>query len=156
MGIHDAAKRIGLDVFEVVRLLVASGQMPEHLQLSREQVDALREVGGVDLPWWDSVTLPEDGKPSRARVRAALQQLLDRGHVGDALTRMDNVWRGLPDADQVLLQAALTVLGEEGHLAIVATPVGVKVAIPAGAEATIRSIADGSADPDGLAALYQE
>lgn len=156
LGISDVAKRLGIDVFEVVRLLVASGNMPTHLQVPSEHVERLRSFGGIDAPWWIDVELPEDEHPLRQRVRAAIQLLLDRGHVGDRTTRMDNVWRGLPDDDQAFLQTALTVLGEEGLLTVLATPVGVQVAIASDRLDTARGIADGSQDTPGLTALYQE
>lgn len=156
LGVSDAAKRLGIDVFEVVRLLVASGTTPEHLQLSPDHVERLRVFGGIEAPWWGEAELPEDEHPLRQRVRAAVQLLIDRGFVGDTTTRMDNVWRGLPDDDQAFLQTALTVIGEEGLLAVVATPVGVQVAIAPDRLDTARAIADGSHDTPGLTALYQE
>lgn len=156
LGVSDAARRLGVDLFEVVRLLVASGDVPEHLELTPERVEELRTLGGIDAPWWPAFELPEDEHPLRQRVRGALQLLLDRGHVGDSLTRMDNVWRGLPDDDQAFLQAALTSLGEDGLLAVVATPVGVKVAIPSEHVEVVRQIAAGHHDTPGLTSLYQE
>lgn len=156
LGLGAAARSLGVDLFEVVRLLVASDSPLDTLRLTPEQVEQLRAFGGIEPPWWPDVELPEDEHPLRQRVRAAVQQLIDRGHVGARSTRMDNVWRGLPVDDQAFLQTALTVLGEEGVLAISATPTGVQLAVAEDRLDLARAIADGRQDTPGLAALYQE
>ena len=156
MGLSAAARSLGVDLFEVVRLLVASETGPDSLRLTPEHVEQLRVFGGIERPWWPDVELPEDEHPLRQRVRAAVQQLLDRGYVGAVTTRMDNVWRGLPTDDQVFLQTALTALGEEGVLAITATPAGMQVAVVEERVDVARAIADGRHDTPGLTALYQE
>lgn len=155
LGLGAAARSLGVDLFEVVRLLVASDGDLETLRLTPEQLERLRAFGAIEPPWWPDVELPEDEHPLRQRVRAAVQQLIDRGFVG-APTRMDNVWRGLPVDDQAFLQTALTVLGEEGVLAITASPAGVQLAVAEDRFELARAIADGRQDTPGLAALYQE
>lgn len=156
MGLGAAARRLGVDLFEVVRLVVATDTPSEQLGFSPEQVENLRAFGGIEGPWWPDVELPEDEHPLRQRVRAAVQQLVARGLVGEHTTRMDNVWRGLPVDDQLFLQTALTTLGEEGVLVIAATPSGVRVSVAEARLDTARAIADGRLDTPGLTALYQE
>lgn len=157
LGVTDAARRLGLDPFEVVRLLVASGKASDDGApvYSAELVEELRVFGRIDPPWWGGVDLPDDANPLRQRVRAALQLLLEKGVVGDATTRMDNVWRGLPFEDQGLLQQAVMVLAEEGALRVVGSPVGLLVSIDPAAKATVEGLAAGTKESAGLSALYQ-
>jgi hypothetical protein len=156
LGVTDAARRLGLDPFEVVRLLVAADKgLDGPMQFTPELVEELRTLGRIDPPWWADVELPEDANPLRQRVRAALQLLLDKGVVGDQTTRMDNLWRGLPFEDQGLLQQAVMVLAEEGSLRVVGSPIGLLVAVEASAKDTVAGIAAGTNDSAGLTALYQ-
>lgn len=159
LTLRAAAKQLGVDLFEVVRLMVADGRATaaEPLGFTPDRIDALRVLGGIEASWWDAIDLPDDPHPDRQRVRAAVHALLSRGHVGlDQATRMDNVWRGLPDDAQALLQRALAQLGEEGVLAIVSTRLGVRVAVAEDRVETARAIASGLHDTPGLSALYQE
>src|SRR5687767_14283894 len=113
VGLADAARKLGTEPFEVVRLLVAANAVPQGpLQLGPDAVDRLREIGRIEAGWWEGVTLPKDANPRRARVRAAIQLLIDKERFGDATTRMDNVWRGLRVDEQQLLQGALMALAE--------------------------------------------
>jgi len=156
LGVTDAARRLGLDPFEVVRLLVAAKKgLDGPMLFSAELVEELRELGRIDPPWWDGVELPEDANPLRQRVRAALQLMLDKGIVGDTTTRMDNIWRGLPFEDQGLLQQAVMVLAEEQALRVVGSPIGLLVAIETSAKKTVSGIAGGTTESAGLTALYQ-
>ena len=86
--------------------------------LQPEAVATLRELGRIDAPWWaDTPPAPEGLDPRLHRVRLALGKLLEREHVEDASTRMDNVWRGLSREDQALLHRALDRPGRRGPVA---------------------------------------
>ncbi len=152
LSLTAAARRLGIDPFEVVRLLVASDQVPAGaLAVDPQAIDALRELGRIDSSWWDGVDLPSDEHPGRARVRAAARLLLDRKHVGDdAATRMDNVWRGLPLEDQDLLQRAISALAIAGLVRILATRVGLMVCVADGQESKVKALADAEQVPSEL------
>ena len=154
LSLTEAAQSLGVDPFEIVRLLVASHAMPVGQPfLTYAQVEQLRSQGGIDRSWWDGARLPEDPNPRRRRLRAALTLLLARDHVGEAETRLDNVTRGLPANEQRFLGAALRALSEVGLLSLEVRSVGVMVAIVPSAVAQIRSMADGNEMPAALAAL---
>jgi hypothetical protein len=156
LGLTELSRRLGVDPFEAVRLLVATGyDLRGPLAFSASLVGQLRERGGVHESWWREVNLPTDASPARARVRAALQLLLDKGFVGERTTRMDNVWRGLPYEDQGLLQRALTALTREGLLVCVGTPTGLQVAVDASKRAAVDALAKGTGASAGLNALFE-
>jgi hypothetical protein len=157
VGLTTAARRIGCDPFEVIRLLVAAGAVPEgSLVIDAELVDKLRGIGRIEPPWWEGVALPQDNNPARARVRAAVQLLLERGRIGDDRTRMDNVWRGLPPSDRRLLERALSAFSHEGIVRISPSAIGPLISIePVAVEAAKKFVA-GKLDSPGLRALLAE
>ena len=155
MNLVGAALALGVTPFEVVRLLVASGGVPANLTFTAEQVARLRKVGQIDNSWWDGVDLPDDANPLRQRVRAALQLLIDHGHVADSMTRLDNVWRGLNEDDCGLVKDALLILVDEGHLNQVSRPNGTMISVNPASSDTIQQLASGAADTPGLSELYE-
>ncbi len=156
MNLVSAAAKLGVSPFEVIRLLVASDGVPANMQFTTEQVARLREVGQIEDTWWPGVDLPDDANPLRQRVRAALQLLIDRGHVADSMTRMDNVWRGLTEDDCGLVNDALLALVDEGHLNQVSRPNGTMISVNPASSDTIQQLASGAADTPGLSELYEE
>lgn len=155
LNLSQAARRLGVEPFDLVRLLVATDGMPKELAFSPEQVDALGAKGGIEPSWWPGVDLPEDHNPMRQRVRAALGLLLERGHVGGEGTRLDNVWRGLPSADQALVRDALHALSDEGLVAMLPGKICTRVLVNAASEERVREIAEGRSDTSALSALYE-
>jgi len=150
IGLNELSRRIGVDPFETVRLLVAVGHdLSGPMRFAPELVEVLRERGGVDPSWWRDA----GAASPRERVQAAVKGMLERGIVGDTTTRMDNVWRGLPFEDQGLLQQAISVLAEDGVLRCVGTATGLQVSVAAEQKATAEAIAAGSATTPGLDAL---
>jgi hypothetical protein len=155
-SLADVAKQLGTEPFEVVRLLVAANAVPTGtLQVDHETVDRLRATGRIEASWWDGVTLPQDANVRRARVRAAVQLLVERKRIGEQTTRLDNVWRGLGADDQRLLHGALLALAEEGVLRLGATPIGLVVSIEAQAADTADRLVAGKHDSPGLQALLE-
>lgn len=128
LTLGEAARQIGVDPFEVVRLLVLRGESAS-LRVPQSKIQALREFAGVELWWTPETPLPEDTDIHRARARAALGMLIERGHIGDALTRLDNLWRGLPPLDQGLLDGVIHALAGEELVRLQATEQGLKVAV---------------------------
>jgi len=152
IGLNEVSRRLGVDPFETVRLLIATQQdLSGPLVFAAELVDTLRDQGGVDATWWADA---EQAGPQE-RVQAAVKQMLDRGFVGDTTTRMDNMWRGLPLDDQALLQQALTVLSDEEIVRCIGTPIGLQASIDAGKKALAEKIASGKTSTPGLDALYE-
>jgi hypothetical protein len=152
IGLNEVSRRLGVDPFETVRLLIATQQdLSGPMMFAPELVDTLRDQGGVDTTWWADAG---DAEP-KARVQAAVKALLDRGFVGDTTTRMDNVWRGLPLDDQALVQQAIMTLSEEQIVRFIGTPIGLQVSIEAGQKALAQKIASGKASTPGLDALYE-
>ncbi len=152
----QAAKQLGVDPFEVMRLLVAADAVPVGAPvLSAEAVEQLRAVGQLQPSWWPGAQLPDDPHPRRARVRAALSLLLERGYVGDVVTRLDNVTRGLRAEEQRLILAALRALAEVGLVRIEVRPIGVMVAVEADHADRVRSVAAGNEMPAVLHRLLE-
>lgn len=152
-GLTDVAKELGVDPFEVVRLLVASGSVPESLTFTDDQVAAVRAYGGIQH-WWADTSPPADANPKRGRVRGAIKALLDSGAIGDTTTRLDNMWRGLGPEDQLLLEQAVSLLMQDGHVRTFAAVQGAQIAVAPGAVDTLRAFADGGAEPPSLAVLW--
>jgi hypothetical protein len=154
-GLSDAAHALGIDPFELIRIAVGSDVDLGTLTFDDAALVTLTDAGGIEVSWWADAELPKDHNSQRQRVRAALSQLLERGHVGGQGTRMDNVWRGLPRDDQELVREALTGLAEEGLLALNASTSGTRVSVVSSAKDRVRAIAEGSADTSALSALYE-
>jgi hypothetical protein len=130
LGLSDAARRLGCDPFDLVKLLVASGRPGADLRFDAATLDQLRLLGRMEDPWWAGVALPVDASVLRARCRAAVQLLHQRGHVGEHQTRLDNVLRGLGFEEQGAVRRCLTALAEDGVIAVAHTPIGPMVSIP--------------------------
>jgi len=154
LGLSDAARSLGVDPFEVVRLMVAFEKLHERLLLKHDDVDALREAAGIE-DWWRETKLPEDTNRLRAAVRGALHQLVSRRLIGEVTTRLDNLWRALALDQQVAIEQAVMMLLEEEKLLTAASPRGVQVSIAPGAEGELDAIANGETEHAELAMLWQ-
>ena len=154
LGLSEAARHLGVDPFEVVRLTVAFGPHGGPLSLKLDQIDTLRVRAGIE-DWWTDATLPDDANRLRAAIRGALHQLLSRRLVGELTTRLDNLWRGLAVDQQVAVEQAVMVLLDEEKLLTAASPKGVQVSIAPGAEAELDRIATGAGEHGGLSAVWQ-
>jgi hypothetical protein len=154
VGLSDAARELGVDPFEVVRLMIAVGMDMKTLTLRGDDVETIRAEAGIEF-WWADSMLPEDDNPLRAAVRGALGELRSREFVGNATTRLDNLWRGLEVMQQVAIEQAVMVLLEEEKLITVASPRGVQVSIASGAEGALEEIVAGTAAHAGLSAVWQ-
>ena len=155
MGLKDASLALGVDPFELIRMLVGTESVPPGLVFDQAMIATLREREGIEDSWWSDTTLPEDGNPARALVRGALGLLLERGHIGGEGTRLDNVGRGLSAGDQTVLMDALTVLSDEGHIVLVGSKTGTRVTIHPDSEDQVRALAAGQGDESALSALYE-
>ncbi len=152
-GLSDVAKELGVDPFEVVRLLVAADAVPESLNFNAEIIAQLKEYSGI-AHWWTDNAPPADANPKRGRVRGAVKLLIDNGAVGDSTTRLDNLWRGLGAEDQLLLEQAVGLLMQDGHVQTFAAVQGAQISINAASSDTLGQFVSGGAEPPSLAALW--
>jgi hypothetical protein len=153
IGLYEAGRLLGLDPFEIVRLLVLAGAFPaREIALGPEHLAVVRSTGGVE-DWWTPPP-PRTGDARRSIVLAVLGRLIEHGAVGDTGTRADNLWRGLPPEDQLLVQQAVQLLVQSGRIATWMTPRGVQVAVAHEAVEDLRRVAAGEADPGPLGALW--
>ena len=155
VGLNDAARKLGCDPFDVVRLLVATGRKDLSFRFDAATLEALRTLARIDPPWWDGVSLPSDPSPGRARMRAAVQLLQSRGHLGENRTRMDNVWRGLAADDQDLLRIGLQALGEDGLLDVAPSAIGMMVSVQPRALDQVQQFVAGRTTPAALKVVLE-
>jgi hypothetical protein len=150
LRLGSVAARLGVEPFEVVRLIVASGDKGPVHTITEPRVEALRRYAGIETWWTDPAQVPKDEIAGRGVVRGALRQLLDRGFIGESRTRQDNLWRGLPGAGRRAVEDALDVLVEFGLLAVRTEPSGQLVSVrPEGAE-RVDAISHGRDIPEEL------
>jgi hypothetical protein len=152
VGLADAARRVELEPFELVRLAVASGLGSRTLEFTPEQLTELCTFAGVER-WWADRAPTQDPKHKRGLFKAVLTELLVRKHVGDARTRQDNLWRGLPEADRRFLEEAIDLLVEHGLISLRAEPAGVLLSARPDAVDRLQQMAQGKSLPDDLARL---
>ena len=153
-GLTAAARKLGVEPLEVVRLMVVSDTISPGFTMTDDHLRKLAEVGDIASGWWRGVELPDDEIPVRQRVRAMLGILLARS--ADGPVRMDNLWRGLPVDDQELVEEALRVLAEEGLVEIRNTVSGIRVGVLPARVAEVQALVEGTAQSAGLNELYQE
>ena len=147
LNLTDAALKLGVSPFDLMRLAVGTDTPLDHLQFDDALLDELRAAGGIEESWWGPETeMPTDHNERRRLVRAALAQLIARGHVDGEGTRMDNVWRGLDAEQQELLREALSALAEDELLALHSGKTGTHVTVTGSGRSKIEDIADGTAD----------
>lgn len=116
IGIAEAARRLELHPFEVVRILVADGSLPGGLRLEPDALEGIRRIGGLQT-WWSIELAPEGNEPeTRAYVRALLRRMLDEDLVEPRTTRADNLFRGLADERQRRLRQSVNALIQHGCL----------------------------------------
>ncbi|MCB9677518.1 MAG: hypothetical protein H6737_20585 [Alphaproteobacteria bacterium] len=154
-GLTDAARRLGVEPLEVVRLMVVTDTVSDGFAATDDHVAKLAAFGAIETGWWEGAELPKDKNESRQRVRAAIGLVLGRC-AGGVRVRMDNLWRGLPLDAQELVEEAMNVLSDEGLVRIENAASGVLITVPADSEAQLRELASGKADSDGLNELYQD
>ena len=155
LGLTDVARRLELDPFEVVVLLVRGGVIPEALRLTEDHVEKLTSYSGIEF-WWPAAVQPIDTNARRALVRSAVGQLLERNLIGDASTRIDNLWRGLPEAEASMLQRAVSAMVEAQILMTTCSATGWSISVnPDAQPIAVRLAANGDA-PAAVAATWAE
>ena len=154
LTLSEVARELQLKPFDIARILGQSGGLPDVLQFSDELVAEIRKKAGVEI-WWEDDTLPlEDDNRSRGLVRALAFKLLKHEEEGGESTRADNLFRGLVNADQLLIRRAVNQLIREGLLLSVPTASGLHVKIDTVQRDTLQGIAQGSDIPDSIETLW--
>lgn len=151
-GLTGAARKLGVEPLEVVRLMVLSDTVTPSFGVTDDHLAKLKALGRIEHDWWQGRALPKDDNAARARVRGALALLLEKS--GKGPIRMDNLWRGLEIEQQALIEEALNLLADEEVLVVANDEVGVTVSVGADHQATVQAIAEGKSQPDVLNPLY--
>ena len=150
----ESAKQLDIDPFELVRLMVASGQRPQQLELTGIDLVRIAEFAGIERWWDDPDPLPKDKNDKRARVRAAVDGLISRRFVGTRATRRDNMWRGRSPDDKSLIQEAAEILVDEGLLIVGPHVRGTRISVADNAVSRLERFVSGDEDVDSLQRLW--
>ena len=153
LGLADAARDLGVDPFEVVRLLVIAEAVPDRMALTADHIEKARETGGIEEWYGDGDGLPEDDNAKRRVIRGALGKMVDGGYVGETTTRMDNVWRGIDADGQLVLQQMVSQLVSEGHLLTAASQKGVQISLNPESMDVVTKVVEGKKAPVDLSPL---
>lgn len=146
VGLIEAARRLGVHPFELVRLAVVADSVPGRFHFDDDLLDTLRQAGGLQA-WWEDRALPQGGSDAERVARGVLQLLFEHGAVSPKSTRMDNLWRGLSVPHQVIAQGVVSALVEAEMLTSEPTPAGVQVGVASSHAKTLRKAAEGGALP---------
>jgi len=151
----QVAKELDADPLDLVRVLSRKNRMQGPVQLSAEDVAAVRAEGGFAPIWIDQASLPDDSDSVRQHIRAALQWLLEQDVDGSEGTRIDNLWRGMDDACREGIRASIFFLAEQEVVSLMMHPLGLRVAVSNSGQARVKALVDG-ADDDELWTAYRE
>lgn len=144
VSVADAARRLEIHPFELVRLLVAEGRgLPDDLRLGPEDIERARQRGGLE-DWWETPPLAFPEEPRvRALVRGVIRRMMDRDLVDPHATRADNLFRGLDAGTQVQLRKAVNLLIRDQLLTSRMDALGLMVALHPAAMPQLGAVAAG-------------
>lgn len=146
LRVDQVARWLEIHPFEVIRTLVRADALPDDLRLDTQDVERVRERGGLES-WWDR-SGPPLSDPDL--VGALIEKLLIRLPDGVAATRSDNLFRGLDGHRQIFLRRVVNQLVRTGYLDIVMTASGLSVSLRTGSREALGALA---ASPTDLLAL---
>lgn len=149
-----ASKQLGIEPFELTRLVVAAGEPVGRMEFTAAQIEAIRKFAGIEWWWGDGSTTPTDEIPLRGVLRGILQRMLEGKRIGDQRTRQDNLWRGLGSRQRRFVEDSIDVLVEHGLISVRAEVAGVMVSIRPEAIERVQALAEGRDVPDDLARLW--
>jgi hypothetical protein len=154
-GIDVVAERLGLHPFDVARILAIGDGLPPELAFDGSAVARIRAAGGLQ-DWWSEQPPEVDADAlgaGRELLRSLLARMLKKGLVGASVTRADNLFRGLPVAQERALRRSVNVAIREGCLTSLMAPIGLVVSV---AEARVDEVRAFVAQGDGLLAVLAE
>lgn len=147
LGLVEAARRLKIDPFELVRVEVGLGSRLERLTWTADRLATVARDGGIEAVWLD----PQNLSPNPlVRVREAFGELGRRGFVGSKSTRLENLTRGLSLGEAERVRRAAPALAEEGLLLLSAGALGAAISVKPGAEGKLAAIAAGTVESRGL------
>lgn len=145
IGLDEVAAALDLHPFDVARILGHRGELPPGLRFTREDVERVRELAGIERWWSGGSGLPSE---ERARAAAMVQQLsrllLRHDLTGARTTRADNLLRGLDPADKKRLRRVINALIRAGVLRTRASWRGLQVGVDRTWVGGLRKLADGA------------
>ena len=154
LGVSDLAAKLAIHPFNVVRILTTSGKLPADLSFDEDDIDMVRELGGIEYWWTAKCTIEQDAIRARGILRSIARELVRRGIHGEKTTRADNVYRGLKPDDERLARRTLNVLIQEHYVRTVPTSLGIHVNIAADQVSTMKRLATAAEVPPALAVLW--
>lgn len=154
VSLGAASKQLGIEPFELTRLVVAAGEPVGRLEFNAARIEAIRRFAGIERWWGEGTTPPADDVPLRGVLRGALQRMLETKRVGDQRTRQDNLWRGLPTKQRRFVEDVIDVLVEHGLVSVRAEATGVMISIRPEAIERVQALAEGRDVPDDVARLW--
>lgn len=152
-SVGRVATALELHPFEVIRVLVAEGDMPADLRLRPRDVARVVEAGGLEA-WWDPRDAAVLEGSARALVPALARQLLERGVVEPAWTRADNLFRGLDARAQAIVRRAVNAWIRSGAMGSRMSARGLELTVRTSGEPDLRGLAEGV--PGSYAGLLEE
>ncbi len=150
----EASRQLGIDPFELVRLMVAAGHRPQLLELTGIDLVRIAEFAGIERWWDEAADPPKDDKPRRGLVRATVDEILSRRFVDTGRTKKDNLGRGRTEAETQLVEEAIDVLIEQGLLVVEPHVRGTRVSVDETAVERLERFVAGDADIDALQRLW--
>ncbi len=143
LTLQDLSRWLELHPYEVVRVLVAGEALPDDLRFTREDVDRVRAMGGIEL-WWSDPPAAGGAEAEAALLAGLAGQLLAREVFGrERATRFDNLLRGLDPEQQRAMRRAVQRLLKAGHLATRSSPTGLRVYAPEDSRGYLGELAAG-------------
>lgn len=153
-SLGTACKQLGIEPFELTRLVVAAGEPVGRLEFTPTQIESLRKFAGIERWWTEGTSTPTDEIALRGLLRGILQRMLESKRIGDQRTRQDNLWRGLPSRQRRFVEDSVDVLVEHGLISVRAEATGVMVSIRPEAVERVQALSEGRDVPDDLARLW--
>ncbi len=152
LDMAQVAERLQIHPFELVRCLVNLERLPADLRFASSELEDLRSAVGIQTWFPEGRTR---GPSPAGLVQDLAHQLVSRGVVGEAGTRLDNCTRGLSEEEDELALQVLRALVAEGMLSSWTSELGVQIAIEEGKEYRVADLAEGGTPPPGVSALLQ-
>lgn len=155
LTLTDLAVALDVHPFDLIRTLVSLDQLPSDHRFEAADVEHIRKSAGLEL-WWTPLTrktMTPDA-PAQGLLQDLCHQLVERGVVGEAGTRLDNLLRGLSEDERPLVLQLVRGLVTSELVRSWSTAAGVQVSIIEGQEYVVADLSEGGTPPDAIAALW--
>jgi len=149
IGLVEASKHLGVDLFEFARILAVERRYLEGGRVSALELERFRVDHRIER-WW-SEDAPQEWGTAEACVRAVLAALLERGCIAPRSTRRDNLWRGLPEERREIVIEVIEVLLDEGLLLADSRQ---DISVATTSVGAVQMIASGTISPPSLVEIW--